>query len=224
MILEVSVRDAEVLLRLRNGQKRMVFAVANAARATALAVQKEQRRRLGDVFTLRDKADFLRRQAAVITFPRPKEGIVEAKVEVAQKPRLFLSGYEEGFERRPIVGKNVAVPVEARTSKTAPVSEHLFIRRLALRRTHTRPSRKNPGPRRGVVTGKFGTYVVPEVGIFQRSSGTAPSRLLYAFHDPFRQPPRFRWLATSIAVARPFFLGELRRQVVETIRFQSRRG
>lgn len=219
MIVSVDVRDAELLLRLRNGSKRMVYAIAGAARATALEVQKVQRAGLGQRITLRDKADFLKRQAAVITFPRPKEGVLEAAVRIGQKEGLYLSGLETGFERRPRVGANVAVPVGARPTETAPIPESLYIRRLGLRRR----SSKRAGGRAGTIAGRYGTYLVPEVGIFQRT-GSGPSRLLYALHDPFRVSPRLRWLSTSRAVVERFFVPELRRQIFETLRFQRLRG
>lgn len=219
--VQVDVRDAEVLLKLRNGEKRLVFAIANAARATALEVQRVQKERLGNAITLRDKSEFMKRQIAVITFPKPKEGVVEARVRIGEKEGLFLSKLEKGFERAPVVGKNVAVPVEARPSERAPIPQELYVKRLGLRRRGRSRGKKTPGP--GSIRGRSGTYLIPEVGIFQRL-GPGPSRLLYLLVDPFRVHARLNWIAVSKATIRRFFPGELRRQVVETIRFQRARG
>lgn len=219
MNVSVTVRDAELLLKLRNGEKRMVYAIANGIRQTALEVQKDIRRHAGEAFTLRDKREFLLRQVAFIgreDFPAPAAGRLQARVSVAQRPGLFLAGYEAGFERRPKVGSRVAVPAGARPTKAATIPAEIYVRRLGLRRGG---AGKRKAGSKGPLRGRLGTYLVPGAGIFQRL-GAGPSRLLYALARPYRVDPRLRFLATARATIARFFKPELRRQVYETLRFK----
>ena len=62
------------MLRLRNGQRRLAYAVVNAINNTAKRIQEAERRRVEEEFTVR-KRDFLRREAAKIKpFASVKQG------------------------------------------------------------------------------------------------------------------------------------------------------
>jgi len=239
VVATVEVRSAEVLLGLRNGSKRMVYAVANAARATVLAVQVEERLHAATAFTLRGKRDFLLRQAAVITFPRPTSGVVEARVRVGEKPGLLLASYEAGFTRVPKRGSKVAVPAAARPEHGADIPAALWIRNLNLHRNRqsgvpTGKSRASKGgllvrehiqhdtAGKGAVQGAQRTYTTP-AGIFQRM-GRNTTRLLYGFARPYRVSERLRFITTGLRIVHAQFAAELRRQVQATLDYSLRGG
>lgn len=206
MIVQVDVRDAEVLARLRHGSKRMIYAIANAANNTAKAVQVEAKRQLPQHFTLRSGRSFLERQVAVITFARPREGTIDARVAVDPRGRLLLAGFERGFERQPKVGKRVAVPTEARPSRASDIPAALFLKALALRRVGR------------VVRGAAGAYVAGHA-VFQRI-GRGVSRQLYGLAAPFRVKPRLGFLRMAESVVRRQFTAELRHQIKSTLEFK----
>lgn len=219
MIVAVSVRDVELLAGLRNAPKRMLYAAANAINNTAKEIQRVEREAATRTFTLRGSREFLLRQVAYIgreDFASAPRARLQARVSVRPRPGLLLPEYEAGFERKPRVGRHVAVPVEARATPRSDVAPELFIRRLGLRRV----GRKAGGVS---IRGRTGTYVVPEVGIFQRVSSFA-TRLLYAFSDPFRVPPKLGWIVRARGVVDRMFAAELRRQVYESLRFNRRRA
>jgi hypothetical protein len=228
MDIQIDVRAAEVLLKLRNGEKRMVYAVANGVRDTALDVQKAIRESLPSRFTLRNQKEFLLRQAAVITLPRPGQGIVEARVRVGEKKGLFLASYERGFLRQPAVGRRVAVPEigGARPSQTAPIPPELYVRQLDLRPRGT-PASKGRGRRRkirrgaGPIEGRQGTFLIPGVGIFQRLGGI--KRILYVFARPFQQAPRLGFIATAQKTVRERFRLNLAKAIADTLEFNKNR-
>lgn len=220
MNVQVDVKAAEVLLKLRNGAKRMVYAISNSTNNTAKEVQRVERERAASTFTLRDKREFLLRQVAVIRFARPKEGTVDALVSVGQKPGLFLAGYEAGFERKAKAGGKVAVPVTARPSKTAPIPQELYVRRLGLTRSGKgRGKRKGGASMGGSIRGRVRSYMIKGIGIFQQQPGPAPATLLYAFKAPFQVSARLGWHRAARATVDRFFAPELRRQIYETLRF-----
>lgn len=216
--ISVDVRAAEVLLGLRNGSKRMVYAVANAGRTAALAVQKDVRSAVASEFTLRSKGAFILRQAAIIRFPRPAEGLVEASVRVGQKPGLLLSNYEAGFLRESRRGRKVAVPEAARPGKAEDVTPSLFIKSLALRKVRGRGRRRKGTTGPAPIKGLQRTYVTP-AGIFQRT-GRGVSRLLYAFAKPFRVSPRLRFIETAKRAVARVWRPALEREIDATLRFR----
>jgi len=173
LTLTVDVRAAAVLAILRNGAKRQRYAIANALRDTGLAIQEKQRARVRGQMTVR-KESFIMREVAIIKFPSVPENRLEVRVRVGEKPRLFLSAFEEGAERRgqralkPAGLSGVAVPVVggARPSQAQVIPEAAWVSRLRLK----------VGPK-GIAKGEAGAYAIPKVGVFQRV-GTA-SRLLY---------------------------------------------
>lgn len=140
MRLEVDVRDSSALLLLRNGGKRVAFAVVNALNGTIKAAQKGEQENVERKFIVR-KQEFVRRQSAVIKlegkgsgFASVGKGRFEARMQVGEKKRFLLSGFERGGSRRTALertgfvpkGKSAAVPVTggpARPSKSSSVPD-----------------------------------------------------------------------------------------------------
>ena len=140
MKLTVDVKEASALLVLRNGGKRVAFAVVNALNSSIKAAQKGEQANVDRKFTVR-KSEFVRRQAAVIKLEGKGSGFAsvgvgryEARMQVGEKKRLLLSAFEKGGSRRSAMtatgfvpkGKSEAVPVTggpARPSKQASVPD-----------------------------------------------------------------------------------------------------
>lgn len=231
MRIAVHVDPALLLLRLRNGEKRLAFAVVNAINDTAKLIQKAERERVEERFTLR-KPDFVLRQAAVIKpFASVGQGRAHAEISVGQKPRLLLSQYEVGGERKPFKGKSVAVPViggPARPSFEQPVPEALQFRRLRFRlrpagATKRRVRKSQEGQAR-VRYGEQGTYLVPGVGVFQRPQGAEGSRLIYAFVQGEELPRKLDFVETASGVADRWFRRFLEAEVTQTLARHAGRG
>jgi len=213
MKINLQIDSAQLLLRLRNGQRRLAYAAVNAVNNTAKRIQAAERRRVEEEFTVRKK-EFIRREAAIIKpFASVKQGRAFAEISVGQKPRLLLSAFERGAMRKPATSaaKSVAEPVvggPARSRFTQPVTPELRLRRLRFDRTKT-------GKRRAGVT-RTRTYLVPEVGIFQRV-GKEASRMVYIFTRGKRIKPRLRFVETARKEARRWFREEMQREVVNAI-------
>lgn len=220
--MQITLRTdtSSLLLRLRNGERRLAYAVVNAINATAKRIQAIERDRVEDVFTIR-KSAFMRREAAVIKpFASVGQGRAHAEIAVGQKPRLLLSAFERGGEKKPATpgAARVAVPVTggpARPTFPQTVPPELRIGKLRFDRTKT-------GRRRAGVT-RTKTYLVPEVGIFQRLSNAA-SKAVYLFRRSPRLQPRLRFVETAQKEADRLFAEEMERQVVEAISRAKGRG
>ena len=223
----VNVDAANALLMLRNGEKRIRYAIVNATNRTAKGVQIKQRENAARTFTIR-KTEFIRREVAKIDFASVSKGIYEARVYVGQKRRLLLSEFEKGGTRRGFVGKNVAVPVlgGARPTKQSEIPAQFRFSQMRLKayRGNRKLTRKARGrhvrdygvfgeygrlalPERGNRVqwkGKNRTYLVPGVGVFQRT-GPGQSRLLWHFQPSVRLLPQLRFIVTGTDVARSLF-------------------
>ena len=113
MKIDLQIDSTKLILRLRNGQRRLAYATVNAINNTAKRIQAAERRRVEKEFTVRKK-NFIQRQAAIIKpFANVKQGRPYAEISVGQKPRLLLSAFERGAERKPSTpsARRVAEPV-----------------------------------------------------------------------------------------------------------------
>lgn len=205
MNITIDISAAAALLRLEKGARRMGFAVANSLNTTAKAIQREQQEHVARTFILRPATrQFVTRQAAIIRFASYAANRFEAKVSVGERPRLLLSGFETGEERKPFVGRRVAVPVGARPTREASVPAELRIQALRLRRPtvgRRGPRKAGPGPiaRRGLL-GAFQT-----AGAVLQRVGKGSVRVLYVFVRPFRLPPVLGFRRRAQAVVRREF-------------------
>ena len=213
MRIDVQIDSAPLVLRLENGQRRLAYAVVNAINSTAKRIQATERQHIEQEFTVRKK-DFVLRQAAVIKpFANVRQGRPYAEIGVGQKPRLLLSAFERGAERKPFTqgARRVAEPVvggPARPQFAAQVTPELRASRLRFDRTKS-------GRRRVGVT-RTKTYLVPEVGIFQRT-GPKTTRLVYAFTRGKKLAPRLRFVEMAEKEADRWFREEMEREVLNAI-------
>jgi len=213
MRIDLKIDSAPLVLRLRNGQRRLAYAVVNAINNTAKRIQEAERRRVEDEFTVRKK-DFIRREAAIIKpFANVRQGRPYAEISVGQKPRLLLSAFERGGERKPFTptATRVAEPVvggPARPQFSAQVTPELRVQRLRFDRTKT-------GRRRAAVT-RTRIYLVPKVGIFQRI-GKEATRAVYFFTRGKKLAPRLRFVETAEKEADKWFAEEMEREVLNAI-------
>ncbi len=213
MKIDLQIDSVALVLRLQNGQRRLAYAVVNAINNTAKRIQDVERQRVEAEFTIRKK-DFIRREGAIITpFANGREARPYAEVAVGQKPRLLLSAFERGFEREPFTpgAQRVAEPVvggPARPEFPEQVAPDLLMRKLRFDRTKR-------GRRRAGVT-KTKTYLVPEVGIFQRVSKEA-TRIVYFFSRGKKIKPRLEFVVTAEKEGKKWFAEEMEREVLNAI-------
>lgn len=220
MTIDLKIDATALVLRLQNGQRRLAYAVVNAINNTAKRIQDAERRHVEEEFTVRKK-DFIRREAAIIKpFASVRQGRPYAEIAVGQKPRLLLSAFERGAERKPFTpsAQSVAEPVvggPARPQFAAQVTPELRVGRLRFDRTKS-------GRRRAGVT-KTSTYLVPKVGIFQRI-GKEASRIVYSFTRGKRLAPRLHFVETAEKESQRWFGEEMEREVVDAIAHARGRG
>jgi hypothetical protein len=220
MTINLQIDSAQLVLRLQNGQRRLAYAVVNAINNTAKRIQEAERRRVEEEFTVRKK-EFIRRQAAIIKpFASVKQSRAFAEIAVGQKPRLLLSAFERGAERKPFTpaARSVAEPVvggPARPRFAQTVTPELRVGKLRFDRTKT-------GRRRAAVT-RTKTYLVPKVGIFQRI-GKATTRAVYLFTRGKKLAPRLHFVETAEKEANKWFREEMEREVVNAISRARGRG
>lgn len=213
MKIDLQVDSVALVLRLRHGQRRLAYAVVNAINNTAKRIQDVERQRVEAEFTVRKK-DFIRREAAIIKpFASVRQARAFAEIGVGQKPRLLLSAFERGAERKPFTpaARSVAEPVvggPARPQFTAQVPAELRMTRLRFDRNKT-------GRRRAGVT-KTSTYLVPQVGIFQRVSKEV-TRAVYLFTRGKKIKPRLEFVETAEKEGNRWFAEEMEREVVNAI-------
>ena len=220
MRINVQIDSAQLVLRLQNGERRLAYAVVNAINNTAKRIQDTERRRVEAEFTVRKK-DFIRREAAVIKpFASVRQARAFAEIAVGQKPRLLLSAFERGAERKPFTpaARSVAEPVvggPARPQFSAQVTPELRVGKLRFDRTKT-------GRRRVGVT-RTKTYLVPKVGIFQRIAKET-TRAVYLFTRGKKVEPRLHFVETAEKEANKWFREEMEREVVNAIARARGRG
>lgn len=246
-MLELGVDSAKCLLLLRDGPRRMRYAIVNALNQTALAIQAAERERVLRLFHVR-KAEFLvgapgrGGQTAIVRFASYSAGRLEARVETGQKARLLLPGYERGAPRRPAVGRRVAIPLTggpARPSAAASVPAEFTFQQLRLRAATARRARRRDVTfsahltRTGVqYKGAHRTFILeqtaklPEGGVFQR---TGPARGDLRLAYPFKSHPRpldhrLGYLETAAKTAARAFAPALQRQIADAFSHASLAG
>lgn len=229
MRVNVQIDNAQLLLRMRNGEKRLAYAVVNAIRDTALRVQKAERENVEEEFTLR-KREFILRQAAIIKpFPNVRQARPFAEIAVGRKDRLLLGEFEAGGDRDPFTpgAERVAVPLTggpARPTFTSPVPLAMRLSRLGIEKHVSKSGSVQLKGRRRTFVLKS-TERAPEGGVFQRV-GPKPDdiRIRYAYKRKPRIEPSLEFVKTAQATADVWFREEMQRQVVKAIEFSRGRG
>lgn len=212
MNIALHVNVSPLLSRMRNAQRRIAYGTVNAINNTAKKIQEVERAELRRHFAVRTQ--FIERQVAVIKpFASVPQGRPFAIISVGQRSRLLLSTFEAGGDRPPFKGRRVAVPITggaARPEFTDPVPEALRFRALRIHR-----ERRGKKGRDSRLVGELGTYVVPGVGVFQRTADG--SHLLYKFKDHVQLRPRLGFVETADRTAAQWFTEFMEREVVEAI-------
>ena len=235
MNISVNVDARELVLRMRNGEKRLIYAVAAATNNTLLRIQAEERRQMRTAFVIR-KSGFMDREIAhILPFANAREGRVWGEIEIASKPRLLLSIYELGGVRPAFKGKRVAVPLtgtETRPTFEDYVPTQFTYTKLYLKKTRALKGLTKSGrQRRAVIAGKVrqgehGTYMIPKVGVFRRPTmglkrrkpgHGVPSHLIYAFSKRPKLERQLRWHDTARSVANQWYPEELSREITKTV-------
>lgn len=224
--LTIDIDAAKPLALLRNGGRRMAYAVVNTLNAGAKAVQRDVRKEVARL-TVR-KTEFIMRQAAIIDpFASVAGQRYHARVRIGQKERLLLSTLETGGTRPSFGGgKRVAVPRTggaARPTFSQPVPAQLRVTRLRLKKIRAGVSKSGHPAAAGKkpqVKGAQRSFVIdhssrlPEGGIFQRfGADRGAIRLLYPYVRPPLLKKHLRWLETARRTAGEVLPLELRRQV-----------
>lgn len=235
--------DAKALeSRMDLTAKNLAYASVNAINKTALQVQQQAQQNVKSRFTLR-QPDFVLRQAAIIKpFASFGQDRPFAEVSVGQKPRLLLSEFESGGQRAPFIGKNVAVPITgspARPGFSAPVVGSLRITALGLQPSLTKAQKQQRSSIKGstaketrsmranftsaagagqVWKGRQRTYMIPGVGIFQR---TGPKKrdttMLYKFMPHPQLKPTLGFLAMAKADGQAWLGDNLQHALIEEL-------
>lgn len=216
--------DASVLQeRFKLSEKNIAYAAVNSLNKTAKQVQELARANVREKFHVR--TDFIVKQAAIIKqFASVTKGVPSVEIAVGQKPRLLLPDFEKGADRPPFVGSRVAMPVPgsaARPTPDAAVPDGLWFKALGLHaeltgaqkkqrrsikggnKTETRAMRKEFT--KAATTGKVWkgnnrTYMIPGVGVFQRTGkGRSNSQLIYKFVPTQTLVPKLGFLAMAKA-------------------------
>lgn len=221
-IVNLEIDSTQLILRLRNGQRRLAYAAVNAINNTAKRIQAAEWARAQEIFTIR-KVEFMRREVAKIKpFASVRAARAFAEISVGQKDRLLLSAFERGAVREPVMedAKRVAEPIDPRKGKPSParptwqqnVLPELWRRRLNFDLTKRGKKRKAVRETR--------TYLIPALGIFQRI-GPGPvkiaTRAVYLFTKGKKLRPILKFKETGIKEAKKWFREEMQRETVNAI-------
>jgi hypothetical protein len=221
MKIDVDIDTSELQERFKLTEKNIAYATVNAVNETAKQVQKLAQDNVRSKFHVRK--DFVIRQAAIIKpFASIGQSRPYAEISVGQKPRLLLSDFEKGAQRPPFIGKRVAMPVPgspARPTLDAQVPGNLLMTALNLQPALSAAQIKQRKTIKGstaaqtksmradftraagagqVWKGKEHTYMIPGVGVFQRTGkGKRDTTLLYKFVPTQTLIPRLGFLSLA---------------------------
>jgi hypothetical protein len=168
-------------------EKKLAYSTSQALNKTALEIQVAERANLDRLFTIRNP-QFMYRLIKIFNFASPTKDRPYVDMGIDDtKARLLLPQFEEGGIRHGFVGASAALPViggTARPSLSSRVPLALTFERLDFQRGAD-----------GLLEGKKRTYIVPGVGVFQRSgSGKGQvSKLIYSFRTNLQLPPKLRF-------------------------------
>ena len=189
--MNINVKIDTTNLKLRNlkEQKRVAYGMSQALNNTALAVQTAQRVNLDKEFTIR-KAGFMYRLIKVKFASVPKDLPVAEVYVDNTKQRVLLGLFEDGGEREPSVGQEVAVPLTgeaARPSFGQLVQDQFTFQSLRF---------KQRGQGSKVWEGQQHTFLIPGFGVFMRVAKKV-TNLIYAFKPPMKLAKRLGFVDTA---------------------------
>jgi hypothetical protein len=179
MRIDVAIDNTQLLLRMRNGEKRLAYATVNAVNNTAKRIQQAEFASMRDRFIIRNPRFFFgtpERPGGVAARIKPFASVKQqrpfSEVFVAQaadqksQRRLLLSIFERGGTKEPRQGaQSVAIPLtgRARPSKAEPVSREYTFAGMGLKAFHA-GTRLTQERRKGNKTRKVGIGLFDEFG------------------------------------------------------------
>lgn len=202
----IDINPALLLLKARRGEKRFAFAVVNALNNAAKTLQKRIQEDAKDELNIR-KPFALRQVAIIKPFASVGKSRPYAEISVGQKDRLLLPELAsvEHEQRQPFTpgAKRVAVPFlngAPRSHSKGDVPKAFYFKNLRLKRGKKARAKKMDGQGGDpeVWYGQQRTYMIPAVGVFQRTgSGDRESKLIYAFDKDVPIPNRLNFISIS---------------------------
>ncbi|MGH9641097.1 MAG: hypothetical protein ACRD3Q_01600 [Terriglobales bacterium] len=198
-------------------EKNLAYSVAQALNDTALEAQRRIRASLRQHFQVR-KAAFLDRSIKIFAFANVGSNRPYAEIGVDNKQRLLLSLFEQGGQKTPFVGRDVAVPITgqaARPSIAESVRSDLTFSALHFKLGTTDERDFVAGAKRRRVLRQAGkqyafwqgnqrTFILahsaaaPLGGVFQRVGPKRDDiRLIYSFRQNVRLKAALDFVATT---------------------------
>jgi hypothetical protein len=232
--IDVTVDSSQLQAWALLSEKKLAHSAVNALNATAKRIQQAEFEHVRRTFEVRTNFLIGQRAAAAIgkaDFASVKRGQPWVEIHVWQGKRFLLPFFEDGGERRPFTpgAKHAAVPLTggaARPSWPTSVPEALRMKTLDFKRMTRAPApgrkRRRRAQGRPVWQGLRRTYLIPGIGVFQRSEGG--SRLIYAFMGDLRIRPQLKFVKTAREAAQPWFAEEMERQLADALLHEAARG
>jgi hypothetical protein len=235
-VVSVTLVDASAINGMQATAKQAVYIIANALNATILDCQKAEFANFRSRFMVR-KPDFFfgtkaRPGGAVGKVRRAsaKKEVMQASVRTADfsgttgKRRVIVAGMETGQFKTPNAGaKNVAVPLTgtpSRPSFSQSVPADFTITGLTFRKPGSR-SKKSTG--RFALRGRQRTFLIPNVGVFQRT-GAGSDRALYLFKRRVKLPAKLHFVSTAQSIAQEKFPRYVRDGLTEAMLHNMKKG
>ena len=144
--------------------KNLAISTSQALNSVAKDVQQDERIHLDRTYTLR-KAGFMYRIIKIAKFSNAKQGVPFVEITIDKKQRVLLGIFEEGGERQPFKGKDVAVPItggEARPTEQSTIPDEFTFKKMSFKKHVTKEGKTQ-------WKGENGTFLIPDVGVFKRT-------------------------------------------------------
>jgi hypothetical protein len=217
--IDVKVDTSLLDKNVKRYTKNLAFSTAQALNDTVLEAQRRIREHMRVAFHLR-KTDFMNRAIKIFVFAKVQANRPYAEIGVDNRPRLLLSMFEQGGQRLPWVGRNVAIPITgaARPSSAAAVRTDLTFAALNFKKAGVNAAgrkalaaRRAKGIRKRKLGGQYyywqgnqrtfiltSTRAAPLGGVFQRTGPKRDDiRMIYSFRSSVRIQAALNFVATT---------------------------
>ncbi len=195
-LLDVEFDSRDTQRWLGKMAKQTAFALSVAINDTLKDAQKVQRAHQRRVFTVR-RPRFVEQAVKIKPFAtkRTLTGTMAIDPPGGRRTSDILAKFESGGRKRVRQGRHLAIPIEARRTKAGVVSRRNRPKGFKFKRV----GRSIRGERR--------TFIIPDVGIFQRVGRRRNSRirLLYRFKTSVPIDRRLDFIANAERVVRQMF-------------------
>jgi hypothetical protein len=183
MNIKVQIDTKKLEAKTLREAKRLAYSTVQGLNKTATDIQTQERVNLDRKFTVR-KAGFLYRLIKVSFASVLKDKPVAEVYIDNTKQRVLLSVFEDGGEKTPAVGQNIAIPITGEAAR--PSFGQLVVDAF----TFTNLRFQKHGE---ILEGQQDTYLIPGVGVFLRVSRTVTD-LIYAFKKTARLDSRLGFM------------------------------